>query len=122
MIPSCTGVTSATSTRKATGQKIYPADDQRYAILMNVQEGTDRYECHVDTNPVEALLYVTDHPQGTGGELVVTNDVDARSVAEWTATAPCSTRSPGSSSSSTHGGSRTTCAPWPNPACGSPWR
>jgi hypothetical protein len=47
---------------------------------MNVQEGTDRYECHVDTNPVEALLYVTDHPRGTGGELVVSNNTEAQSV------------------------------------------
>ena len=66
----------------ATGIKIYPANDKRYAVLMNVQEGTDRYECHVDTNPVEALLYVTDHPRGSGGELVVANDVGARSTSE----------------------------------------
>ena len=67
---------------EATGRRLYPTDDRRYAVVMNVQEGTDRYECHVDTNPVEALLYVTDHPRGTGGELVVANNVDARSVAE----------------------------------------
>jgi hypothetical protein len=66
----------------ATGQKIYATDDRRYAVVMNVQESTDRYECHVDTNPVEALLYVTNHPRGTGGELVVANNVDARSVEE----------------------------------------
>ncbi|WP_184854754.1 2OG-Fe(II) oxygenase [Streptosporangium becharense] len=66
----------------ATGQRIYPTEDRRYAVVMNVQEGTDRYECHVDTNPVEALLYVTDHPRGTGGELVVANDERARSVEE----------------------------------------
>jgi hypothetical protein len=68
--------------QEATGRKIYPSDDRRYSVVMNVQEGTDRYECHVDTNPVEALLYATDHPRGTGGELVVANDVDARSVDE----------------------------------------
>lgn len=68
--------------QEATGRKIYPTDDRRYAVVMNVQEGTDRYECHVDTNPVEALLYVTDHPRGDGGELVVANNVDARSVEE----------------------------------------
>lgn len=67
---------------EATGSRIYPTEDQRYAVVMNVQEGTDRYECHVDTNPVEALLYVTDHPRGTGGELVVANNVDAQSVEE----------------------------------------
>ncbi len=68
--------------QEATGRKVYPTDDRRYAVVMNVQEGTDRYECHVDTNPVEALLYVTDHPRGTGGELVVANSVDAQSVEE----------------------------------------
>jgi hypothetical protein len=67
---------------EVTGRKLYPTEDRRYAVVMNVQEGTDRYECHVDTNPVEALLYVTDHPPGTGGELVVANNVDARSVGE----------------------------------------
>lgn len=66
----------------ATGRSIHPTNDRRYAVVMNVQEGTDRYECHVDTNPVEALLYVTDHPRGAGGELVVANDVSARSVEE----------------------------------------
>lgn len=68
--------------QEATGRTIHATDDRRYAVVMNVQEGGDRYECHVDTNPVEALLYVTDHPRGTGGELVVANDVDARSVEE----------------------------------------
>lgn len=68
--------------QEATGRLIYPTEDRRYAVVMNVQEGTARYECHVDTNPVEALLYVTDHPRGAGGELVVANNVDARSVAE----------------------------------------
>ncbi|GAA2988031.1 2OG-Fe(II) oxygenase [Streptosporangium longisporum] len=67
---------------EATGQRIHPTEDRRYAVVMNVQEGTDRYECHVDTNPVEALLYVTDHPRGTGGELVVANDERAQSVEE----------------------------------------
>jgi len=68
--------------QEASGRKIYTTEDRRYAVVMNVQEGTDRYECHVDTNPVEALLYVTDHARGTGGELVVANNVDAQSVEE----------------------------------------
>lgn len=67
---------------EATGRRIHPTVDRRYAVVMNVQEGPDRYECHVDTNPVEALLYVTDHPKGSGGELVVANNVDASSVEE----------------------------------------
>ncbi|WP_084597758.1 2OG-Fe(II) oxygenase [Micromonospora chokoriensis] len=67
---------------EAAGRRLHPTDDQRYAVVMNVQEGGDRYECHVDTNPIEALLYVTDHPRGTGGELVVANNADAASVEE----------------------------------------
>jgi hypothetical protein len=67
---------------EATGRRLYTTQDRRYAVVMNVQEGTDRYECHVDTNPIEALLYVTDHPIGTGGELVVANNANACSVEE----------------------------------------
>lgn len=67
---------------EATGLRIHPTVDRRYAVVMNVQEGGDRYECHVDTNPVEALLYVTDHAKGAGGELVVANNLDANSVEE----------------------------------------
>jgi 2OG-Fe(II) oxygenase superfamily len=41
-----------------------------------------RYECHVDSNPLEGLLYVTDHPPGTGGELVVSNRGDVPTAEE----------------------------------------
>ena len=55
-----------------------PATRDRYAINLNVQRGTHmRYECHVDSNPLEGLLYVTSHPQGAGGELVVSNSTTA---------------------------------------------
>lgn len=49
---------------------------------LNVQTGEMRYEAHVDSNPIEGLLYCTDHPRGTGGELVVSNNTLAQSVAE----------------------------------------
>lgn len=39
-----------------------------------------RYECHVDSNPVQGLLYVTTHKNGEGGELVVSNDESALGV------------------------------------------
>ena len=39
-----------------------------------------RYETHVDSNPLEGLLYVTSHPEGAGGELVVGNVLNARGV------------------------------------------
>jgi len=59
-------------------ERLFTAADPRYAVVLNVQVPGKRYECHVDTNPVEALLYVTDHPEGTGGELTVAKDVHAR--------------------------------------------
>lgn len=53
----------------------------RYAVILNVMRGTVmRYVCHVDSNPVAGLLYVTEHE--AGGELVVGQREDARSVAE----------------------------------------
>lgn len=33
-----------------------------------------RFECHVDSNPLTGLLFCTDHPAGTGGELVFGHD------------------------------------------------
>lgn len=63
-------------------ERLMTARDPRYAVVLNVQFPGERYECHVDTNPVEALLYVTDHPEGTGGELAVANNVHARSKEE----------------------------------------
>jgi hypothetical protein len=68
------------------------ARDQRYALNLNVQMGrTHRYECHVDSNPVEGLLYVTTHPPGQGGELVVSNlgDVAGVDVVRSDATRSC---------------------------------
>lgn len=64
------------------GEPLTPAADPRYAVVLNVQVPGERYECHVDTNPVEGLLYVTDHPKGTGGELAVSTNVDAWSKKE----------------------------------------
>jgi hypothetical protein len=62
-------------------EPLVPATDERYAINLNIQRGTDmRYEGHIDSNPLEGLLYVTTHPPGTGGELVVCNRADAVGV------------------------------------------
>jgi hypothetical protein len=54
--------------------------DPHFGIVFNVQRGSDRYECHIDTNPIEGLLYCTSHPEGAGGELVVSNRGDVSSV------------------------------------------
>lgn len=65
---------------QAWGEPIKAAFDDRYGIVLNVQQGnTMRFECHVDSNPVTGLLFFTDHPAG-GGELVVGHDPDAVGV------------------------------------------
>jgi hypothetical protein len=65
---------------QAWGKAIKAASDDRYGIVLNVQQGnTMRFECHVDSNPVTGLLFFTDHPDG-GGELVVGHDPDAVGV------------------------------------------
>ena len=65
---------------QAWREPIKPASDDRYGIVLNVQQGdTMRFECHVDSNPLTGLLFFTDHPAG-GGELVVGHDADAVGV------------------------------------------
>jgi hypothetical protein len=66
---------------EARGEPIDAADDDRYGVVLNVQRGkTMRFECHVDSNPVTGILFLTDHP--AGGELVVSHDPDAVGVDE----------------------------------------
>lgn len=65
------------------GVTVYTAEDDRYGINLNVQRGPDnRYECHVDSNPIEGILYVTTHEPGEGGELVVADNDVARGPEE----------------------------------------
>lgn len=62
-------------------EEVFPAKDVRYSLNLNIQTGTAmRYECHIDSNPVEALLYVTDNKPGMGGELIVSRRLDARNI------------------------------------------
>jgi len=69
--------------QRVVDELLVTARDTRIGINLNLQEGSEtRYECHVDTNPLEGLLYVTDHPQGSGGELLVSQRAGARSVAD----------------------------------------
>ena len=64
-----------------THEPVSTAENDTYGAVLNVQRGRAmRYECHVDSNPIEGLLYATDHPPGKGGELVVANDTNAKSV------------------------------------------
>jgi hypothetical protein len=66
----------------AASEPVSIMSDERFGIALNIQTGTDRYECHVDSNPIEGLLYATTHREGEGGELIVANVGEARSVEE----------------------------------------
>lgn len=65
---------------QARAEPIKPAFDDRYGVVLNVQRGHHmRFECHIDSNPISGLLFLTDHPAG-GGELVVSHDPAAVGV------------------------------------------
>jgi hypothetical protein len=67
--------------QQCSPEPLVTARDDRYGAVLNVQEGAAmRYECHIDSNPVEGLLYCTSHVPGCGGELVVANSVHAADV------------------------------------------
>lgn len=66
---------------RATSSRVVCAINDIYGVNLNIQIGRDmRYECHVDSNPVQGMLYVTNHDKSTGGELVVANNERASSV------------------------------------------
>jgi len=65
---------------KACAERVRPARDNRYGVVLNIQRGTGmRFECHVDSNPLTGLLFCTDHPAG-GGELVFAHDPAAADI------------------------------------------
>jgi hypothetical protein len=60
-------------------ERVVPARDDRYSVVLNVQRGTRmRFECHIDSNPLTGLLFCTDHLNG--GELVFAHDTAAAST------------------------------------------
>jgi hypothetical protein len=66
---------------KVCKERVSPADDDRYGVVLNVQRGNRmRFECHVDSNPLTGLLFCTDHLPGAGGELIIANDPKAADV------------------------------------------
>lgn len=66
-----------------TQEELFLAKNPIYAINLNIQRGNKmRYECHVDSNPLQGLLYVTTHPEGTGGELIVSNESNVFGIEE----------------------------------------
>jgi hypothetical protein len=53
------------------------------ALSLNVQRADgERYPCHVDSNPMQGLLYLTDCDEDTGGGLVIARNRDARDAEE----------------------------------------
>lgn len=66
---------------EACGERVMTASDERYGVVLNVQQGTTvRFGCHIDSNPLTGLLFCTDHAEG-GGELVFSHDADAADIA-----------------------------------------
>jgi hypothetical protein len=66
-----------------TDEPVSVSEDKGHTVILNVQTPADtRYICHVDTNPIQGLLYVTTQPPGTGGELVIGNNTAAASLEE----------------------------------------
>jgi hypothetical protein len=66
---------------EACEEKVTPALDERYGVVLNAQRGTRmRFECHIDSNPLTGLLFCTEHVDG--GELVFAHDAAAASTAD----------------------------------------
>jgi hypothetical protein len=66
---------------EACEEKVSPARDDRYGVVLNVQRGTRmRLECHIDSNSLTGVLFCTDHV--SGGELVFAHDAAAASIAD----------------------------------------
>ncbi|GAA3236362.1 2OG-Fe(II) oxygenase [Actinocorallia longicatena] len=62
-------------------EPVSTATRDKIGVNLNVQRGTSmRYEAHVDTNPIQGLLYATTLPPGAGGELVLARDLDAACI------------------------------------------
>lgn len=60
---------------KSFGRKLYVATDIRSSININALVGKgQRYERHVDSNPVTGLLFATTHSPDDGGVLVFENE------------------------------------------------
>jgi hypothetical protein len=76
--------------QRLTSEPLVCASDDRYGVTLNVQRGRGmRYEAHVDSNPIEGLLYFTSHAPGQGGDLRVSNVGDVEGTAEIDADMTC---------------------------------
>lgn len=59
------------------------SQDIKSSININHSRRGMRYEWHVDSNPLTALLYATTHGPGRGGELVFRPDPEVEQTAGW---------------------------------------
>lgn len=59
------------------------SSNPRSSVNVNSIPYQSRYEWHVDSNPLTGLLFATDHPRGTGGELVFRPDPRTRPGERW---------------------------------------
>ena len=65
------------------GRPTYTAKRDIYAINLNVQWGDGMvYECHVDSNPIQGMLYTATLGPEDGGALVVSRNPEAKSIAD----------------------------------------
>ncbi|MEV0109739.1 2OG-Fe(II) oxygenase [Nocardia sp. NPDC050799] len=72
-----------TLAERYAGEPLHPTSTRNRALSLNILRGGDvRYPCHVDSNPAQGLLYLTDCSEQTGGELVVARRSTARDVAQ----------------------------------------
>ncbi len=69
--------------QRVAGEPVVVSTRDSTALNLNVQLGSSkRGKAHVDSNPLGGLLYVTSHPQGSGGELAVARNEKAVGVTE----------------------------------------
>lgn len=68
---------------KTFNTKVLLSKNDIYALNFNIQKGLKmRYECHIDSNPIQGVFYITTHKKGMGGELIVSENSEAIGVNE----------------------------------------
>lgn len=65
---------------QATGRRLCPAQNDEVGVVLNVMTPhIGRYDAHVDSNPLQGMLYAQ---TASGGELVVTHNINAVGIAQ----------------------------------------
>ena len=63
-----------------TSEPVSIAAGAQYGVNLDAQYPGERYEAHVDSNPLQGLFYATTQAEEDGGTLVVSNAGDVRGV------------------------------------------